>query len=102
MQSVAIETYVVDTLMRDLVAHDRSASAFLVYLFVYRRTAGVGKESVRISHQRLADATGLSKSAVQAAMRNLERRRLVTVERPSATAIPEYFVMRPWRRGGAA
>ena len=101
MHNVALDPYVVDTLMRDLVAHDRSASSFLVYLYVYRRTLGAGKESIRASHQRLADATGLSKSSVQGAIKNLARRHLVSARKASATAIPEYFVHRPWRRAGS-
>ena len=98
MSNVAVDAYVLDTLMRDLVAHDRSASAFLLYLHLWRRTRGVGKETVRISHQRLADTTGLSKSAVQGAVKKLVRRRLVRATRASATAVPEYTVLLPWRR----
>ena len=41
---------------------------------------------------------GLSKSAVQNGMRCLLRRHLVRVQRESATAIPEYRVLRPWNR----
>ena len=33
--------YVLDTLMADLVGHDRQPSAFLVYLHLWRRTAGL-------------------------------------------------------------
>jgi DNA-binding GntR family transcriptional regulator len=101
VSNVPIDAYVLDTLMRDLVAHDRSASSFLVYVHLYRRSFGAAKDAVRVSHQRLADATGLSKSAVQAAVRNLTRRKLVRVSKASATAIPEYAVLRPWRREGA-
>jgi hypothetical protein len=46
----------------------------------------------------MVDATGLSKSAVQGAIRTLTRRRLVRATRLSATAVPEYLVLRPWRR----
>jgi hypothetical protein len=31
--TVPIDAYILDTLMRDLVGHDRQPSAFLVYLF---------------------------------------------------------------------
>jgi phage replication O-like protein O len=99
MSNVALDAYVLDTLMRDLVAHDRSASGFLVYLHLWRRTFGAGKDAVKISHQRVADATGLSKSAVQAAIKNLARRKLVRAHKASPTAVPEYVVLRPWRRG---
>ena len=95
--TVAIDTYLVDTLMRDLVAHDRTSSSFLVFLWLWRRTHALGKESHRISLARLAEATGLSKSAVQSAVRNLARRKLVRVARKSKTAVPEYFVHKTWR-----
>ena len=35
MTTVAIDTYILDTLMADLVGHDRQPSAFLVYLFLW-------------------------------------------------------------------
>jgi hypothetical protein len=91
-----IDDYVLDVLMRDLVGHDHSPSAFLVYLHLWSQTTGRRAKSVRLSHQMVAGATGLSKSAVQAAMRRLLRRRLVSVHRESATATPEYRVLRPW------
>jgi hypothetical protein len=92
-----IDTYVVDTLMPDLVLHDHQPSAFLVYLQLwYRSTAG--RARVRLSHQAVADATGLSKSAVQASVRTLIRRRLIRATRESPTAVPQYAALRPWKR----
>jgi hypothetical protein len=92
----SLDTYVVDTLMPDLVLHDHQPSAFLVYLHLSRRAPG--RAAVAASHQQVADATGLSKSAVQDAMRTLARRRLIRVARESSTAVPNYTVLRPWRR----
>ena len=40
MGYVRIDTYVMDTLMPDLVLHDRQPSAFLVYLHLWYRSAG--------------------------------------------------------------
>lgn len=91
-----IDDYVLDVLMRDLVGHDRSPSAYLVYLHLWSQTIGRRAKSARLSHQMVASATGLSKSAAQAGMRRLLRRRLVGVSRESATATPEYRVLRPW------
>ena len=91
-----IDDYVVDVLMRDLVGHDRVPSAFLVYLYLWSQTLGRRVKTARLSHKALADATGLSKSAVQRGMRRLIRRQLVRVRRDSATAVPEYHVARPW------
>jgi len=92
-----IDTYVVDTLMPDLVLHDHQPSAFLVYLHLWYRSAA-GRARVRLSHQDVADATGLSKSAVQASVRTLIRRRLIRAIRESPTAVPQYAVLRPWKR----
>ena len=92
-----IDSYVVDTLMPDLVLHDHQPSAFLVYLQLWYRSRNASAR-VRLSHQDMAQATGLSKSAVQAAIRTLTRRRLIRATRESSTAVPEYVVLRPWRR----
>lgn len=92
-----IDAYLIDTLMPDLVLHDHQPSAFLVYLYLWCRGAA-GRARVQVSHQQVADATGLSKSAVQAAVRTLLRRRLIRAIRESSTAVPEYMVLKPWRR----
>jgi len=94
---VNIDPYVVDTLMADLVGHDKAPSAFIVYLYLHRQ-AGGRPRSARASHQTIADDTGLSKSAVQAALRHLNRRKLVRSVRESQTATPQHFVLRPWAR----
>jgi CRP-like cAMP-binding protein len=95
-QQIKIDTYVIETLMPDLVLHDRQPSAFLVYLQLWSRSAGASR--LRVSHQDMAHATGLSKSAVQAAIRTLTRRRLIRATRESSTAVPHYTVLRPWRK----
>lgn len=97
MRHCRLDAYVLDTLMPDLVWHDRQPSAFLVYLQLWHRSPA-RPPRVQISHQAMADATGLSKSAVQAAVRTLTRRRLIRAARASATAVPAYTVLRPWRR----
>jgi hypothetical protein len=96
MERVPIEAYVLDTLMRDLVGHDKKPSAFIVYLFIYRSLASAPRPNVHLSHQTIADATGLSRSAVQAAIETLIRRRLVRAHRAFRTATPEYSLNRHW------
>jgi len=99
-EKITMDPYVLETLMPDLVGHDRAPSAFLVYLALWARTRrrpGRAPESAA-SHATLAEATGLSKSAVQNAIRRLARRRLIAIRRENATATPEYTVLRPWRR----
>jgi len=98
MNTVAIDRYVLESLMADLVGHDRSPSAFLVYLALWARGGARRGAAVKISHRELAEETGLSKSAVQSAIRRLTQRRLITAARASRTATPEYSVLRPWRR----
>jgi DNA-binding transcriptional ArsR family regulator len=95
--SLEVDTYVVDTLMPDLVGHDRRPAAFLVYLFL-SRTAGSRNEWHSISLTQIAEGTGLSKRTVQAALDRLNRRELVSVRRSGRTAVGEYRVKRPWRR----
>jgi hypothetical protein len=98
MAPVEIDAYVLDTLMADIVGHDRQPSAYLVYLFLWRRTHGSGCPSARVSLWDISTGTGLSKRAVQEALRLLARRRLLSIQRESITSIPVYTVRRPWLR----
>src|SRR3954451_8863476 len=98
MSTVMVDAYVLDTLMADLVGHDRQPSAFLVYLFLWRRTHGSGEETAQVSLLDISTGTGLSKRAVQEALRLLAKRRLLSVQREGITAIPVYEVLRPWMR----
>jgi hypothetical protein len=90
--------YVIETLMPDLIGHDRQPSAFVVYLYLAHRGAGPRQRAIAASLQTIAVETGLSKSAVQRGLRTLTRRRLVRAEKTSRTAVPAYTVLKPWRR----
>jgi DNA-binding GntR family transcriptional regulator len=84
--------------MRDLVGHDQHPAAFLVYLFLFREALRTGRrQTIRASLRMMADATGLSKSAVQTALLRLHRRQLIAVSRDSRTAIPRIRVLAHWR-----
>lgn len=98
MRSIRLDEYVVDVLLRDLVGHDHSPAAFVVYLFLWRRSMSEPKKRVRFSHRDIAQETGLSKSAVQQAFRILHRRKLVTSTRRHETDTPEHIVERPWAK----
>jgi len=98
MSKLEIDDYVIDTLMADLVRHDRQPSAFLVYLSLYRHTHGAGRPTAQLSLMDLATGTGLSKRAVQEALRWLSKRCLLSLTRESITAVPVYAVKRPWVR----
>jgi hypothetical protein len=96
MYHVAFDDYVIDVLLPDVAGHDRSPAAVLVYLVIWTRLFRAGRRTVGISLQSLAAQTGLSKSAVQAAIRLLRRRSLIRVTKQSPTAVPEYELMRHW------
>jgi hypothetical protein len=95
---VTLDPYILDSLMPDLVGHDRQPSAFLVYLYLYRHAQGRVARAATASLQQIASDTGLSKSAVQQAIRTLKRRRLVHSRQASPTSAPEYVVATPWMR----
>jgi Bacterial regulatory proteins, gntR family len=95
---LSVDRYVLETLMPDLVGHDRRASSFLVYLALWARTGGRTKRTARLSLRALAEETGLSRRGVQEGLHNLVRRKLVSTKRASITAVPEYAVTRPWLR----
>ena len=90
----AVDAYIVDALMMDLVGHDHRASAFLVYLVL----AASEESASRLSHAQLAERTGLSKRSVQDAVLHLVERRLLRVTRRGATDVPRYEPLSPWRR----
>lgn len=98
MSAIRLDEYVIDVLLRDLVGHDHSPSAFVVYLFLWRRTIGRRMKWDRLSHRDIAQETGLSKSAVQQALRILHRRGLVVSRSRHETDTPEHSVARPWIR----
>ena len=95
---ITLDSYILDSPMPDLVGNDRQPSAFLVYLYLYRHTRGRVARAATASLQQMASDTGLSKSAVQQAVRTLKRRRLVYARQISATSAPEYVVATPWVR----
>jgi hypothetical protein len=97
-QTIPVDDYVLDILMRDIVGHDQKPAAFLVYLHLYSQAARVKWKPVPMSLRAVAEATGLSKSAVQTALELLRRRRLIETNSDHPTAISEHRVLRPWRR----
>ena len=98
MATVSVDAYVLDSLMPDLVGHDRQPSAFLVYLFLWRLAHGTAVMTTQVPLRDIAEGSGLSKRAVQGALGWLVKRRLISVTRASITAVPVYTVLRPWKR----
>jgi DNA-binding MarR family transcriptional regulator len=98
MDQIKIDRYVIDTLMPDLVGHDKRPSALIVYLYLWSQTGEPRPRPVTASLRDIADGTGLSKRAVQDAVHVLERRRLISRSKAEPTSIAGYEVLRPWRR----
>ena len=96
MPDIAVDSYVLDSLMADLVGHDRRPSAYILYLALLR--LGAAKAEVGISLQGLATQTGLSKTAVQRALIHLGRRGLVATRSTGPTQAAYYRALSPWRR----
>ena len=90
-----LDAYVLDSLMRDLVGHDRRTSSFLVYLAL---SAASDEGPPVLSHAQLAERTGLSKRSVQEAVRHLVGRGLLHATKRGATEVARYEPLRPWRR----
>lgn len=103
MQKIALDAYVIDILMPDLIGHDRRPAAFLVYLFLLRQAARTRRDRLSISLQTIATHTGLAKSTVQSAIRHLRRRRLLDPDVAARPASPVRAILRPWAapRGGS-
>jgi hypothetical protein len=96
--TISVDDYVLNSLMPDLVGHDRQPSAFIVYLALWRLTHGSGNGAIPIALQDIAECTGLAKRSVQDALRWLSKRKLVSISRASITSVPVYTVLRPWKR----
>lgn len=97
MKPVSLDAYIPQTLLRDLVGHDRKPAAFLIYLWLYAEQQRTG-EPVAISYAALGEETGLSRSAAQTAVVWLRKRKLLAVKQENVTATPVYTVQMPWRR----
>lgn len=93
-----VDAYVFDVLMPDLVGHDRRPAAFVVYLYLLHSAHALGRDHVPASLQTIAVKTGLSKSAVQVALRHLKRRGLIGEDEVGTQVNPVRHVLRPWRR----
>jgi DNA-binding MarR family transcriptional regulator len=97
VRKAPLDDYVVETLLPDLVGHDRSPSSFIVYVKLWQDAGGADRR-VQASLSTLAVETGLSKSSVQAALRRLRKRGYIATRRSSPTAVPVHTVNAPWRR----
>lgn len=94
-KTIQLDPYLTDTLMRDLVGHDRRPAAFLVYLWLYVEQHRQ-RATISISYQDLAESIGISKSSAQSSVAWLVRRKLVAATKTTVTSTPEYKVLSPW------
>ena len=97
-QTVPVDDYVLDVVLRDLVGHDKKPAAYLVYLHLYGLAARGRWKPVASGLRSIAEGTGLSKSAVQAAMATLRGRQLIATHAAHRTATPSHSVLRHWRK----
>lgn len=98
MQHIPIDEYVIDVLLPDLTGHDRAPTAFLVYIVLWTALYREEQRRIALSLQQLSEGTGLSKTAVQNAVRLLKRRGLIKIFKTRPTAVPEYELVRHWVR----
>lgn len=98
MRDLRVDSYVIESLMPDLVGHDRRPSAYILYLFLWSRTHAVGHKSAHIALVDIAEGTGLAKRTIQQAIAWLEHRKLIAIERTRATDVGSFAVLTPWSR----
>ena len=96
-ETVPIDDYVLDVLMRDLVGHDHQPAGFLVYLYLYGQAQRQRWRPIAASLRMVAEATGLSKSTTQIAVEKLRARQLIRSSQDYLTAMPQHRVLRHWR-----
>ena len=92
------DPYVLDVLLPDLVGHEHSPSAFLIYVYLWHRIEAAGGRAVQLSYATIALETGLSRVTAQRAISLLLRRQLISATSVSRTSVPSYLVLRPWAR----
>ena len=97
-ETIPVDDYVLDVLMRDLIGHDQKAAAYLVYLHLYSQSVRKGWGPVPASLRMLAESTGLSKSAIHTALAHLRRRKLILSTKSRATATSRHHILRHWRK----
>ena len=93
---VKLDEYVLDSLIRDLVGHDRRPVSYLVYLWLAAEEQRQQKR-VSISYSDLAQSVGVSKSSAQGAIAWLIHRKLISSTKANVTATPNYTVQTPWK-----
>lgn len=93
---VKLDEYVLDSLMRDLVGHDRRPVSYLVYLWLAAEEQRQ-KKPVSVSYSDLAQSVGVSKSSAQGAVAWLLHRKLISSTKANVTATPNYTVQTPWK-----
>jgi len=93
---IQLDEYVLDSLMRDLVGHDRRPVSYLVYLWLAAEQQRQ-KKTVSISYNDLAESVGVSKSSAQGAVAWLIHRKLISSTKANVTATPSYTVQTPWK-----
>lgn len=93
---IKLDEYVLDSLMRDLVGHDRRPASYLVYLWLAAEQQRQ-KKPVSISYIDLAESVGVSKSSAQSAVAWLKHRKLISATKANVTATPSYAVQTPWK-----
>lgn len=93
---IKLDEYVLDSLMRDLVGHDRRPVSYLVYLWLAGEQQRQ-KRPVSISYSDLAESVGVSKSSAQGAVGWLIHRKLISSTKANVTATPSYTVQTPWK-----
>lgn len=98
MTSDRFDPYILDVLMPDLVGHDRSPAAFVVYLYLLGAATRARRDTITASLQTIATETGLSKSAVQIALRHLRRRGLLDAGVEATVTNPARRILQPWIR----
>ena len=97
------DPYLVDSLMPDLVGHDRQPSAFIVYLYLSHRAARARVRARSPSACRGWRPTPACRRApCRRGLRTLVRRRLLRVDKASRTAVPSTPCCAPARASAGA
>ena len=96
MPVTTFDPYVLDVLMPDLVGHEHSPSAFLIYVYLSHRIEAAGGRAVQLSYATMALDTGLRASPRSAPSPCSSAGNWSASPALSRTSVPSYLVLRPW------
>lgn len=90
--SISVDSYVFDYLVKEL----KNPICVIIYLYIWRRTIGEKIPYERLSHQLIADETGVARKTVLTNVRILQSLNLLEIKSDGDGMTCTYRILKPW------